>query len=111
MAAERGRKTSGHDEMAENTQRASEQISEISVADENSVPSRRAAPVQLGAPPAQSTRRKFEGNEQQAAYAMKGVATVETQLQMIGGSILALTDNSVNLSARTQELKVSSNKT
>ena len=47
---ERGRKTSGHDEMEENTQRASEQLSEISVADVNTVIS--AAQVQLGASPA-----------------------------------------------------------
>ena len=67
--------------------------------------------VQLGASPAQSKRRKFEGNEQQAAYAMTGVATVETQLQMIGGSILALTETNVNLSAGTEELKVSSDRT
>ena len=110
MAADRGRKTSGHDEMAENTQRESEQLSEISVADEDTVLSRRAAQVQLGASPAQSKRREFEGNEHQAAYAMKGVAAAETQL-MIGGSILALTDNNVNLSASTEELKLSSDGT
>ena len=57
-----------------------------------------------------SKRRTFEGNEQQAAYTMKGVATVETQL-MIGGDILALTDNNVNLSASTEELKVSFDRT
>ena len=98
MAAERGRKTSGHDEMTVNTQRVSEHLSEISVADENTVLSRRAAQVQLGASPVQSKRRKFEG------------ATVETQL-MIGESILALTDNNVNLLASTEELKVSSDRT
>ena len=49
MAAERGRKTSGHDEMTVNTQRASEHLSEISVADVNTFSSRRAALVQLGA--------------------------------------------------------------
>ena len=43
MAAERGRKTSCNDKMAGNTQRASEHLSEISVADENTFLSRRAA--------------------------------------------------------------------
>ena len=78
MAAERGRKISDHDEMAGNTQRPSEQLSEISVADVNTFLGRRAAQVQLGASPAQRKRRKFEGNEHQAAYAMEGVATVES---------------------------------
>ena len=45
MAAERGPKISGHDELAGNTQRASEQLSDFSVADENAVLSRRAAQV------------------------------------------------------------------
>ena len=97
--------------MAVNTQRASEQLSEISVADENAVLSRRAAQVQLGASPAQSKRRELEGNEPQAACAMKGVATVGTKLQKIGGSILALTKNNVNQLSSTEELKVSSDGT
>ena len=37
----------------------------------------------------------FESNEQHAAHAMQYVATVDTKLQKIGESILALTDKSV----------------